>query len=70
MGTGSDRLINATGSREEALKIEAAMRAHRVEKWVVHTDPAGGTSVWLADSGGRIVKANTETTSKFLGSKK
>ena len=54
----------------EALKISAAIRTGRVEKWVVHTDPAGGTSIWIVDSAGKIVKADSRVTSKVLGGKK
>jgi hypothetical protein len=37
-----------------------------VEKLVVHTDPAGGTSVWMVDKAGKIVKADSNITSKIL----
>lgn len=46
--TGSDRILKAVGNSAEASKIEAAIRSGRVEKWIVHTDPAGGTSVWIS----------------------
>jgi filamentous hemagglutinin len=39
----------------------------RVEKWVVHTDPAGGTSIWIVDASGKIAKADSSVTSKVLG---
>jgi hypothetical protein len=46
------------------------MRANRVEKWVVHTDPAGGTSIWIVDSSGKIAQADSKLVSKVLGTKK
>jgi filamentous hemagglutinin len=67
---GSDRIIKAAGSQAEAAKINAAMRSDRVEKWVVHTDPAGGTTVWIVDAAGKYVKADSNVVSKVLGAKK
>jgi filamentous hemagglutinin len=67
---GSDRILNAVGGNTfEALKISDAIAAGRVEKWVVHTDPAGGTSVWIADSTGRIVRADSALASAIIGVK-
>lgn len=68
--TGSDRILKAVGNATEASKIEAAIRSGRVEKWIVHTDPVGGTSVWIVDAAGKIAKANSTITSKLLGSSK
>jgi hypothetical protein len=34
----------------KAAVIEIAIQAKRVERWLVHTDPAGGTTIWMLDS--------------------
>ncbi|MEJ8827507.1 DUF637 domain-containing protein, partial [Variovorax humicola] len=67
---GSDRLVQAAGSEAEAALIRKAIEGGRVEKWVVHTDPAGGTSIWLVDGAGKIAKADSEMASKLLGGRK
>jgi filamentous hemagglutinin len=68
---GSERVLNAVGRNEaEVLKIEAALRNGRVEKWVVHTDPAGGTSIWIVDAAGKYIKAGSDVVSKVLGVRK
>jgi filamentous hemagglutinin len=68
---GSDRILNAVGGNtSEALKISDAIASGRVEKWVVHTDPSGGTSVWVVDSAGKIVQADSTLASKVIGAKR
>ncbi|VTU29278.1 hypothetical protein H4CHR_02372 [Variovorax sp. PBS-H4] len=67
---GSNRLIQAAGSEAEAALIRKAFESGRVEKRVVHTDPAGGTSVWLVDAAGKVVKADSNLRSMLLGAKK
>jgi filamentous hemagglutinin len=64
---GSDRLLNVVGNPAEVIKIKDAIAAGRVEKWVVHTDPAGGSSVWIVDAAGRIARADSTITSQILG---
>lgn len=65
---GSDRILNAVGNPAEALKIKDAVTAGRIEKWIVHTDPAGGTSIWIVDAAGKIARANSTLESQVLGS--
>ena len=67
---GSERIVKATGNPAEALKVYDAISAGRVEKWVVHTDPAGGTSIWIVDAAGKYIKAGSDVVSKVLGVKK
>ncbi|MBA3595722.1 MAG: DUF637 domain-containing protein, partial [Polaromonas sp.] len=68
---GNERLFNAAGKNStEQAAIEVALRQGRIEKWVVHTDPAGGTSIWIVDSAGKIAKADSTITSKLLGGRK
>lgn len=67
---GSERILKSVGDPAEALKITDAVALGRVEKWIVHTDPAGGTSVWIVDATGKIIKADSTITSKILGGTK
>ena len=66
---GNNRLIEIAG-KDTAQAIGKAMEVGRVEKWVVHTDPAGGTSIWIVDAAGKYIKANSEVVSKVLGASK
>ena len=68
--TGRNRLADAVQNSVVADDIVSAFNKGRVEKWVVHTDPVGGTSVWIVDSAGKIAKADSDVTSKILGVKK
>jgi filamentous hemagglutinin len=69
--TGYNRILESVNNDPLIAKdISNAMAAGRVEKWVVNTDPAGGTSVWLVDSAGKIVKANSSVISKVFGGAK
>jgi len=68
---GGERVLKAVGNnRVEATLIKEAMDAGRVEKWVVHTDPAGGTSIWIVDAAGKYIKAGSDVVSKVLGAPK
>jgi hypothetical protein len=68
---GSDRVLNAVaGNPAQAAAINKAIEAGRVEKWVVHTDPAGGTSIWIVDAAGKYIKAGSDVVSKVLGAAK
>jgi copper oxidase (laccase) domain-containing protein len=69
--TGYKRILESVNDNQQvADNISSAMKAGRVEKWVVNTDQAGGTSVWLVDAAGKIVKADSSVTSKVLGGAK
>ncbi len=68
---GSDRILKAVeNNAAEAEAIANALRAGRVEKWIVHTDPAGGVSIWISDASGKIVPASSDIVSKILGVKR
>lgn len=68
---GSDRILNAVGKNLiEAERVANAMKSGRVEKWVVHTDPAGGTSIWIVDASGKIAKADSAIVSRVIGGEK
>jgi filamentous hemagglutinin len=67
--SGRSRLLDAVEDTRVADDILAAFNRGRVEKWVVHTDPAGGTSVWIVDAAGKIVPADSALASKVLGRK-
>jgi len=47
--------------------IRAALRSGRVEKWLVHTDPFGQTSIGILDEFGKL---KSEQVSKLLWGKK
>ncbi len=57
-------------NQQVAKDISNAMDAGRIEKWIVNTDQAGGTSIWMVDAGGKIVKADSSVTSRILGGSK
>ena len=52
--TGKSRLIDSVG-RTQADAISDALRAGRVEKWLVHTDPFGNVTVGILDSSGKFI---------------
>jgi len=67
--SGYDRILESVNGNEQlATQVTSALDKGNVEKWVVHTDPAGGTSVWIVSGSGKIVKADSTITSKVLGS--
>ncbi len=48
--------------------IDASMKAGRVEKWLVHTDPFGRVTVGVMGKDGKLIP-NPEATSRLLGVK-
>jgi filamentous hemagglutinin len=64
---GSDRIRNLVTDVVEVANIRLAMELGRIEKWVVHTDPAGAVRVFLVDAAGKIIKENSALASKILG---
>lgn len=67
-GNGKNRILEATGNNPvEALKVEKALDAGRVEKWLVVTDPFGGVTVGLLDKSGRLIP---QPVSKLMGAGK
>lgn len=68
--SGRNRLLDSIGDTQVVDDVLAAFNKGRVEKWVVHTDPAGGTSVWIIDAAGKIVRADSNVASKVLGGKR
>ncbi|WP_155835148.1 hypothetical protein [Herbaspirillum sp. RV1423] len=69
--TGYDRILEAVGNdSSRASSVLKSLDSGRVEKWVVHTDPAGGTSIWIVNSSGKIVQADSTLVSKVLGAVK
>ncbi|WP_443115240.1 hemagglutinin repeat-containing protein [Herbaspirillum seropedicae] len=69
--TGYDRILESVGGdRIQADAINQSLKAGRVEKWVVHTDPAGGMAVWMVDPAGTIIKADSSVVSQVLGQMK
>lgn len=64
--TTYDRIVESVG-KFEAPKIEKAMRADRIEKWLVHTDPFGRVTVGILDKNGKFIP-QPEKLSKILGS--
>lgn len=69
VGTKTDynRILESVG-KDRASDVRNALDKGQVEKWVVHTDPAGGTSIWMVDKAGKIIKTDSTITSKILGS--
>jgi filamentous hemagglutinin len=67
---GGERVLKAAGNPAEALKVYDAISAGRIEKWVVHTDPAGDTLIWIVDAAGKYIKAGSDVVSRVLGVKK
>lgn len=65
--TGTDRILKSVGNPAEALNIEAALKAGRIEKWLVHTDPFGNVTVGILDKNGKFFPKPLEA-SKILGS--
>jgi len=66
--TGYDRILESVnGDVIKANAIKKSLDSGRVEKWVVHTDSAGGASVWIVDAAGKIAKADSSIVSKLLG---
>ncbi len=61
---GSNRLLNAVRSDKVAQDIADAIRAGRVERWVVHTDPSGRVSVGMLDESGKFIP---QPKSKLFG---
>lgn len=54
--TGTNRILDAVGgNRALADSVSDALRAGRVERWVVHTDPLGNVTVGIVDSAGRFI---------------
>ena len=53
---GSDRIRRSVGDPDVALDIASAVRDGRIERWVVHTDPAGNVTVGLLDVDGRFIQ--------------
>ena len=53
--TGTDRILQSTGSQIAADDVKLAMQAGRVEKWVVHTDPFGKVTIGVVGADGKLV---------------
>jgi hypothetical protein len=51
--SGRNRILDSVGDRRLAADISSAMDSGRVEKWIVHTDPSGGTSIGVVDGSGK-----------------
>lgn len=60
--TGYNRILESVGTRN-ADAVTDALRAGRVEKWVVHTRPNGSTEIRVLDAAG---KSKAVDTSKIL----
>ena len=51
-----NRILEAVGnSYAVADSVTDALRAGRIERWVVHTDPFGNVSVGMVDAAGRFI---------------
>ena len=65
--TGYNRILEAVGKNQAtADAINAALKAGRVEKWLVQTDPYGNVTFGLLDKNGKLVP-NPQMTSQILG---
>jgi filamentous hemagglutinin len=54
--TGFNRILDSVGGdAARALQIDTAMRNGRIEKWFVHVDPSGLTSIFLLDANGKKI---------------
>ena len=63
--TGDNRILKAVRNPDTAENIGQSIKEGRVERWLVHTDPAGGVSVGLLDKNGKFVP-RPEMASKIL----
>ena len=67
--TNYNRVLESVGNNERlAENIFDSMRANRVEKWLVHTDPYGRVTVGIMGRDGKLVPS-PEAVSKILGGK-
>lgn len=54
--TNYNRILESvSGDLATAADIGVSLRAGRVEKWLVHTDPLGNVTVALLDSQGKLI---------------
>ncbi|WP_416195170.1 hypothetical protein [Pseudomonas sp. MH9.3] len=68
--TNYDRILESVGDNAQAAEnIDNALRAGRVEKWLVHTDPFGNVTVGVLDKSGKFV-VDPIKTSKLIGADK
>jgi filamentous hemagglutinin len=67
--TRNSRILKSVGNEGLSENIENSLRAGRVERWVVNTDPYGNVSVGLLDKNGKFIP-DPEGASKILGGKK
>jgi hypothetical protein len=65
--TGYNRILESVnGNRALADTVSDALRAGRVERWVVHTDPLGNVTVGIVDASGKFIP---RPSSGLLGGK-
>jgi large exoprotein involved in heme utilization and adhesion len=64
--TGTNRILDAVGNLDTARSIDAAIKAGRVEKWLVNTDQFGNVTFGMLDKNGKLVP-NPQLTSQILG---
>ncbi|HEX7634689.1 MAG TPA: hypothetical protein VF427_05335, partial [Noviherbaspirillum sp.] len=68
--TGRNRILASVGNDQViAGDISDALKAGRVERWVVNTDPYGNVSVGMVDKNGHFI-ADPQGASKILGGKR
>ncbi|KPC51078.1 hypothetical protein WG78_15720 [Amantichitinum ursilacus] len=67
--TGYNRILESVGKDvKQAEAIQDAIETDRVEKWIVHTDPAGRVTVGIVDKDGKFL-INPEAATRILGKK-
>lgn len=68
--TNYNRILESVeGNQKMADAISDSLKAGRVEKWLVHTDPLGRVTVGIMGKDGRLIP-NPEAASKLLGRKR
>lgn len=68
--TNYSRILESVGNNQKvADEISDSLKAGRVEKWLVHTDPFGRVTAGVMGKDGKLIP-NPEATLKLLGVKK